>query len=78
MATYGSTSSGGVTEATTTQQTSGDSPYVMVDTNLRRLLRDQDIIYINPVVKEIHRITERKIENLIAKKNQFRFNLIKI
>jgi hypothetical protein len=74
MATYGSTSGGGITEATTTQQTSGDSPYVMVDTNLRGLLRDEDITYINPVVKEIHRITERKIENLIAKKNQFRFS----
>ena len=74
MATYGSTSGGGVTEATTTQQTSVDSPYVMVNTNLQKLLRGENIIYINPVVEEIHRITERKIENLVAKKNQFRFS----
>jgi len=73
MATYGSTS-GGVTEATTTQQTSGgSSPYVMVNMQLQRLIRGETVYYTDPMIEAIHSVTERKVENLTAEKNQFRF-----
>ena len=73
MATYGSTS-GGVTEATTTQQTSGgSSPYVMVNLQLQKLIRGEETYYIDPMIEAIHSVTERKVENLTAEKNQFRF-----
>ena len=74
MATYGSTSGGGVTEATTTQQTSGgSSPYVMVNLQLQKLIRGEETYYIDPMIEAIHSVTERKVENLTAEKNQFRF-----
>ena len=73
MATYGSTS-GGITEATTTQQTSGgSSPYVMVNMQLQRLIRGETVYYTDPMIEAIHSVTERKVENLTAEKNQFRF-----
>ena len=73
MATYGSTT-GGITEATTTQQTSGgDSPYTTVNLELQRLLRGEDVSYTDPNIRAIHSVTERKVENLKTEKNQFRF-----
>ena len=73
MATYGSTT-GGITEATTTQQTSGgDSPYTLVNLELQRLLRGEDVSYTDPNIRAIHSITERKVENLKTEKNQFIF-----
>ena len=61
-------------EATTTQNTTqGDSPYTQVNLKLQRLMSGETNTNKNPIIRQIHSITERKIENLKAEKNQFRF-----
>jgi len=73
MAAYNSTS-GDVTETTTTQQTSeGSSPYIQVNLKLQRLMSGETNTNKNPIIRQIHSITERKVENLKAEKNQLRF-----
>jgi len=61
-------------EATTTQNTTqGDSPYTQVNLKLQRLMSGETNTNKNPIIRQIHSITERKVENLKAEKNQFRF-----
>ena len=61
-------------EATTTQDTTqGDSPYIQVNLRLQRLMNGETNTNKNPLIRQIHSMTERKVENLQAKKNQFRF-----
>ena len=61
-------------EATTTQNTTqGDSPYIQVNLKLQRLMSGETNKNKNPIIRQIHSITERKVENLKAEKNQFRF-----
>jgi len=59
---------------TVTQSTTQDSStYTTVNMDLQKLISGDGDEYLDPLVKQVHDNTERKVENLKAEKNQFTY-----